>query len=102
MGNETIIQLLKNSIMHVDANAKIILYGSRARGDNKKDSDWDLLLLTSLPENEATKKQFRRQIYQIELVTDETISSIIHNKNRWEQLQVTSLYKNILQEGKEL
>ncbi len=102
MASENILQLLKTGIHNIDTNAKIILYGSRARGDNKPDSDWDLLILTTLPENETTKKIFRKEIYQAELLTDETISSIIHNKSHWEQLKITSLYKNILNEGKEL
>ena len=29
------------------ANSSLLLYGSRARGDNRPDSDWDLLILIS-------------------------------------------------------
>ena len=30
----------------------LLLYGSRARGDNHADSDWDLLVLLNRPHNE--------------------------------------------------
>ena len=31
------------------ANSSLLLYGSRARGDNRPDSDWDLLILLDKP-----------------------------------------------------
>ena len=31
------------------ANSSLLLYGSRARGDNRTDSDWDLLILLDKP-----------------------------------------------------
>ena len=30
-------------------NSTLLLYGSRARGDNRPDSDWDLLILLDKP-----------------------------------------------------
>ena len=41
-----IAQLIKRNISEIDPKAQIILYGSRARGNEHKDSDWDLLILT--------------------------------------------------------
>ena len=29
----------------IDNTAEVILYGSRARGDDKQDSDWDVMIL---------------------------------------------------------
>ena len=31
------------------ANSTLLLYGSRARGDNRPDSDWDILILLDKP-----------------------------------------------------
>ena len=38
--------LIKQAVGSIDPKAQIILYGSRARGTEKKESDWDILILT--------------------------------------------------------
>jgi predicted nucleotidyltransferase len=40
-----IIQLIRQKVNEIDKTAEVILYGSRARGDNKRDSDWDVMIL---------------------------------------------------------
>ena len=40
-----IIQLIKSSVLATEPNATVVLYGSYARGDNREDSDIDLLIL---------------------------------------------------------
>ncbi len=48
---EIILNVAKKHNIEID---KIILFGSRARGNYRKDSDWDLLIVTKkkLPKNE--------------------------------------------------
>jgi len=40
---ETILNVAKEYNVEID---KIILFGSRARGDYREDSDWDILIIT--------------------------------------------------------
>ena len=40
---KVIVEIAKNHGIKID---KIILFGSRARGDHSKDSDWDILIVT--------------------------------------------------------
>ncbi|MBK7338020.1 MAG: nucleotidyltransferase domain-containing protein [Saprospirales bacterium] len=42
---ERILQRIKESIRQVDPQAELILFGSRARNEERSDSDWDLLIL---------------------------------------------------------
>ncbi|GAG58037.1 unnamed protein product, partial [marine sediment metagenome] len=43
--------LIRKNIHETDPNAHVILYGSRARGEEKPDSDWDILVLTDYTVN---------------------------------------------------
>lgn len=65
MKGKTVIVKFKSSIQQIDKDATVILYGSRARGDNKKDSDWDFLVLTNLPDNKYTKDLFREKYLKL-------------------------------------
>jgi len=43
----SILKLIKTSVMNTEPDAVLILYGSYARGDNKEDSDMDILVLVN-------------------------------------------------------
>ena len=50
MTKATIISSIKEIAgKTLPANSSLLLYGSRARGDNRPDSDWDLLILLDKP-----------------------------------------------------
>jgi len=46
------------------------------------------------------KEKIRESLYELEYVTDEVISPIIHSKEEWEKRSVTPLYQIIEEEGK--
>ena len=84
----------------VDSKAEVILYGSRARGDERADSDWDILILTDYPVDLATEEKFRDRLYDLELEIDEPLSVFIYSKNEWKRRQrITPFYKNVNKEG---
>jgi uncharacterized protein len=99
--NETIIKKVKEIVHRYDSYADIILFGSRARGDYHEESDWDFLILSSLPESEELKRKVRRDILEeIEWKTFEVIQTIWHNKQEWEnEYAVTNIYESIKEEG---
>ena len=43
------LQRIKQNVQEVEADAEVWLYGSRARQDARRDSDWDVLVLSSKP-----------------------------------------------------
>lgn len=99
--NEAIIKKVKEIVYRYDSNADIILFGSRARGDYEEESDWDFLILSSLPASEELKRKVRRDILEeIEWKTFEVIQTIWHNKQEWENdYAVTNIYESIKAEG---
>lgn len=53
MDREQVIEHIKHTAANVlPKGSALYLYGSRARGDNRADSDWDLLLLLDKPKLE--------------------------------------------------
>jgi len=93
---------VKESVRSIDPKARVILFGSRARKDNKATSDWDFLILTSRQADAYLKNRIREVLLETELEAEEVISSIIYSQDKWPDYQVTQLYKNIAKDGVEL
>lgn len=95
-----VLTMIKRKVMEIDSGASIFLYGSRARGDERVDSDWDILILTDLKTDLETEQMFRHKIYDIELELGESISTFVYNRNDWKLKHwMTPLYNNIKNEG---
>ena len=69
---------VKESVRSLDPDARVIVFGSRARGDNKPTSDWDFLILTSGPVNDQLKRKIRSGLIDTELEAEEVISTLIY------------------------
>ena len=99
--NKNILFMIKNLVKSTEPDATIILYGSYARGDNRKDSDLDLLIL--LDKDKVTRedeKKVKYPLYDIELETAQIISPLVISKKDWEtRHKITPFYDNILREG---
>ena len=97
-----ITESVKNSVKSIDPDARIFLFGSRARGDSNTFSDWDFLILTSISVDEKLKRIIRSKLIETELVAEEVISSVIYSQDQWKNYIYTPLYLNISHEGIEL
>jgi predicted nucleotidyltransferase len=93
-------KLIRQSITLIDPHAEVILYGSRARGDERPDSDWDILVLTDGSVDLITERKFRGKIYDLELETGEPFSMFVYSKNDWQTKQrISPFYQNVAREG---
>ena len=93
---------VKQVIKSIDPEAKVILFGSKARGDDKTSSDWDFLVLTSYSVDEKIKSTIREKLIDTELEAEEVISTLIYSKKVWNQYKNTPLYNNIQNDGIEI
>ena len=95
------INQIKNVVKQTDPTAVAILYGSRATGKAKKDSDWDILILLDRPTVSIKDEQlFRENLYDLELEAGEHISTFVYGREEWNTTQsITPLYKSIQQNG---
>ncbi len=101
MNSNIIISRIKESIRSKDPKAEAFLFGSRARGEEKPDSDWDILILVESEKvtNEIEDK-FRDELYDIEFDSGQIISTFIYSKNQWNSsLRFSPLYQNVELDG---
>ena len=80
--------------------ADAILFGSRARGDARKDSDWDILIL--IKGKRATGDDFNRFAYpfvDFGWSIGEQINPLIYSYEDWAKRNITPFYKSINAEG---
>jgi len=107
---EETLKLIKEAILNVakEYNVeidKIILFGSRARGDYREDSDWDILIITKekLDKEELEDFSYKVSLKLIDLL-DKPIDVLIISK---EEYEIKRKYKGFVYywatiEGKEI
>jgi predicted nucleotidyltransferase len=95
-----ISQLIRTYVNSIDNDAEVILYGSRARGDERNDSDWDILILTDYSVDITQERKFRDKLYDLELETGEPFSVFVYSKSEWQTKQrITPFFYNVTHEG---
>jgi predicted nucleotidyltransferase len=96
-----ILERIKNSVKETAPDATLILYGSYARGDEREDSDIDLLVLVS--EEKLTREneiKIKYPLYDIETDTGIIISPLVLPRNTWiTRHRITPFYENVGKEG---
>ena len=82
MEHNLILDRITQTIHDKDPLAEAYLFGSRARGDSRVDSDWDVLIL--IDDNKVTndiEDKFRDDLYDIEIESGQIISTFIYTKD---------------------
>ena len=84
----------------VPKDSRLVLFGSRARGDFHDNSDWDLLIL--LNKDKISASDYDNITYpfaELGWQIGEMINPIIYTKSDWEKRSFTPFYKNVMKEG---
>ncbi|MEN6334143.1 MAG: nucleotidyltransferase domain-containing protein [Phycisphaerales bacterium] len=97
---KTALAELKRVLRERWAAISVVVYGSKARGDDTPDSDIDVMVVLEdyTPEIEAAVDE---AVYEINLAHDCLISIVIFSRRELEEgpLAESPLYKGILVEG---
>ena len=101
---EYILQSIKNRSAEImPMNAKVILFGSQARGDYHEGSDWDILILLDKQNlSPSDFDEFAYPLFELGWMIDAEIHPMLYTFSDWERRNMLPLYKDVLKEGIEL
>ena len=102
MKSDELISRVKGKVQAIDPGAKVILFGSRARGDQNPSSDWDFLILSSKKTTPQFKREIRNSLIDTELESEQVISTIIFPLDTWQDYRITPLFQSIQKGGHEV
>ena len=97
----SILLRIKQSVASTAPGATLILYGSYARGDNREDSDIDLLILVDKEKLTYEEQiQIKYPLYHIEREIGINISPLLILQKEWAKRKNLSLfYDNVTKDG---
>jgi len=80
---------------------EVILFGSKARGDDDHESDIDLLVLTNRKLTWQERDQLIDSIFPVQLERDVVISLLIIPKDQWEdsEYRILLIHQEIEKDG---
>ncbi len=101
---DQILSKVKETVLKIEPLAAIILFGSRARNDFTRFSDWDFLVLVDGKVDVARVDRIRHALYEIEWETGEVISAIVKSRQVWNNpdYRAVPLHKSVDRDGVEL
>lgn len=99
--NRMILNQIKSVVRKTTPEGSlVILFGSRARGEAKKGSDWDILIV--IPKDRLLQSDYDDVSYPLVKLgwdLNEQINPIMYTKDEWEAQSFTPFYKNVSHDG---
>lgn len=100
LDTKVIDRIKRTAREHLAEGSHVILYGSRARGDARKDSDWDLLVLLDKAKiDQADYNGIAYNLTSLGWDLGEMIIPVLYTEKEWESNSFTPFYKNVTSEG---
>ena len=99
--NKQILDNIKQTLLlRLPPKAEAILYGSQARGDERPDSDWDILVI--LNKDRLQPQDYDDITYPLVKLgwnVGVDINAIMYTRKEWEKSKITPFYHNVQQDG---
>jgi len=91
----------KAAIEEVAPDASLILYGSRARGDAREDSDYDLLVLVDREQDMELEQAIVNRLVPLEVRTGKVLTVLVYSRSQWDSALYRAMpfHKNVTREG---
>ena len=95
--NKAVLDSIRELLMQIlPPYATARLYGSQARGDSHRDSDWDILIV--MDKEKLLPDDYDTVTYPLTKLGWELgaeINPIMYTKKEWEQSRITPFYHNV-------
>lgn len=80
----------------LNASDRAYLFGSRARGESRQDSDWDILII--LDKDRVKTSDYDEITFPLTSLgwnINQVISPIMYTREEWEKQRFTPFFKNV-------
>jgi len=78
-----ILSLIKERVLTVTPDAKVLLFGSRATGNTHAESDWDILILTQKKYPKSAKWLIHDKIFPISISNATFFNILLVQEHEW-------------------
>lgn len=78
---------------------RLILFGSVARGESGRESDYDVYAITEAPVPVSAQREISEQLLPLELARSVVISLMFCSRSEWEAEQRLPLHREIQRDG---
>lgn len=100
---DKVLELIRTTVRATEPDAQIILYGSRARGDNREDSDWDVIvILNKPPMPHYQRSEIACDLWDKGFDIGEEINAFVYTIDQWNSAPPSLFKYNIREEGIQL
>jgi len=100
LNKNEVLDIIRSTVRKVEPDAQIILYGSRARGDAKEDSDWDVIILLNKPKmSHYDRYSIACELWDKGLDIGEEINTSVYTIDQWETAPPSLFKYHVREEG---
>lgn len=100
LDDEVLNSIRRKAVSIMPKDAKVILFGSRARKDAKADSDWDILVLLNKDKiEEQDHDDYTYPFWELGWEINQMIHPIIYSLKDWNGKKRSPFFNNVETEG---
>ena len=98
---EIVLNAIRSTLSQIaPAGTKVVLFGSRARGDARDDSDWDILIILDKTKLEADDyDNISYPLRELGWKLKECINPVMYTLKNWMKYSFSPFYHNVTNEG---